>query len=371
MTIEQDLSSVVEELRLHKHAIDEHAIVAITDPRGVITYINDKFCKISGYEPEELIGKTHRVVNSGTHPKSFFVDMWRAISSGKTWHGEICNRAKDGSLYWVDSTIVPFYDIDGNLTQYVSIRADVTERRAAEKLLKKTNDQLTRINDELEQFVYTASHDLKSPIVTMQGYLSYLQRDLSEGRTDRAPEFIERLALAADRMRQCVDDLLELSKIGRVTTNPQMVDLNEVVRSVVDSHKLELKELDVEVSVEPDLPTVYIDPNRLTDVIDNLLTNAIKYGVDNDEPVITIGGGTQEGGSKFFVQDNGNGIAPEYHSKVFSIFERLDTSKSGTGIGLSLVKKTVENGGGSIWLESIPGQGATFWISLPGYPDNE
>lgn len=371
MTIEQDLSAVAEELRLHKHALNEHAIVAVTDPHGVITYINDKFCKISGYRREELIGKTHRIVNSGTHPKSFFVEMWRTITDGDTWHGEICNRAKDGSLYWVDSTIVPFCDSAGKITQYVSIRADVTERNQAKKLLEETNSKLVRINDELEQFVYTASHDLKSPIVTMQGYLSYLQRDLDEERTDRAPEFIDRLVSAADRMRQCVDDLLELSRIGRVITKPQMVDLDEVVRRVVDSHQLEFQELGVDVRVQHNLPHVYTDPNRLTDIVDNLVTNAIKYGTDNELPAIAIGGGAHEGESRFFVQDNGNGIAPKYHTKVFSIFERLDTTKSGTGIGLSLVKKTVENSGGKIWLESEVGQGAVFWVSLPGYPPGD
>lgn len=363
--MEQELSEAASELRLHKFAIDEHAIVAITDPRGVISYVNDKFCSISKYSREELIGRTHRVINSGQHTKMFFVDMWRTIASGRTWHGEICNRAKDGQLYWVDTTIVPFRGDDGVIKQYVAIRADITKRKLAEQRLAETNDQLSRTNDELERFVYTASHDLKSPIVTIRGFLSHLREDLGQGRLDRAEEFMARIDKASLKMRESIDALLELSRVGRVCNEPRWVDLGEAVREVVRDHELEIERLGISVRVGHDLGFVRIDPHRLTEILDNLVSNAVKYGCDGAGPMISIGMETRAGQRCFCVRDTGCGIPLEYQQKVFGIFERLDTAKEGSGIGLAIVKKIVEGIGGRIWIDSSPGEGAAFWVVFP------
>ena len=369
---ERQLQEVIRELQTQKYALDQHSIVAITDAHGVITVVNDKFCEISGYSREELIGQTHRIINSGTHPKAFFVDLWKAITSGQSWQGEICNRAKDGTLYWVATTIVPFTDASGKIKQYASIRTDVTAHKTAEAKILSINNELVQKNAEMEQFAYTVSHDLKSPTVTIRGYTGYLQQDVAQQRYDRVERFTEAIIRATEKMRITIDDLLELSRIGRVTHDMAPIRLVELIQLVVSELKPQIDEIGAAISVSDEMPDIYGDHVRIEQVVQNLLSNALKYAYDEAQTLrINI---TAESDGKMVrleVRDNGPGVPGEFAEKVFGLFERLQGGTDGTGIGLAIVRRIAELHGGRAWVTAAPGGGAAFNITLPGIQSSE
>jgi len=227
--------------------------------------------------------------------------------------------------------------------------------------------ELEKRNTELERFTYTVSHDLRSPLVTIRGFLGWLRQDVSSGDLARFDKDINRIANAVDKMQTLLNDLLELSRIGRIITTPRDVQFREVVDESIDLLSGVLEEHKVQLQIQENLPTVYGDPTRLIEIMQNLISNAAKFMGDQPNPVIEIGTrGFDDGGKPvLFVRDNGIGIEPEYHERIFGLFNRLNPEIEGTGIGLTLVKRIVEVHGGRIWLESEPGKGTTFLFTLP------
>lgn len=227
--------------------------------------------------------------------------------------------------------------------------------------------ELETRNTELERFTYTVSHDLRSPLVTIRGFLGFLRQDVTSGDLARFDKDISRIANAVDKMQTLLNDLLELSRIGRIITTPKEVPFREVVDESVNLLSGILEEYKVTLHIHENLPTVYGDPTRLIEIMQNLISNAAKFMGHQPNPVIEIGtrGTDSDGKPVLFVRDNGMGIEPEYHERIFGLFNRLNPEIEGTGIGLTLVKRIVEVHGGRIWLESQPGQGTTFLFTLP------
>jgi PAS domain S-box-containing protein len=361
-----EITAATKSLADLKSALDEHAIVAITDPRGKITYANDKFCAISKYTREELIGQDHRLINSGFHPKSFMRELWETIRAGHVWKGEIMNKAKDGTVYWVDTTIVPFLGPDGKPAQFVAIRADITERKRAEDRQNELMGELKEINGQLNQFAYVVSHDLKAPLRAINSLAEWIIADYAEKLGDAGKDQLNMLLGRTKRMNALVDGILRYSRISRQQEERTKVDVNHMLKEVAE---LLSPPAGIVLRVEPNLPTVECERVRLMQVFENLISNAIKY---MGKPTGEITVGCEDNGAhwKFFVRDTGPGIEAKYHEKIFQIFQTLAArdEKESTGIGLAIVKKNVELSGGKVWVESTLGAGSTFFVQLPKHP---
>ena len=245
----------------------------------------------------------------------------------------------------------------------------VKDRQAVEESRRDREElihRLKRQNEELEHFTYAVSHDLRTPLITVKGFLGLLEEDLADGNRDAVAEDIFRSRRAADHMESLLGELLDLSRVGRIANTPEETPLGELVCEVLETAAVSLGAGEVRVEVADDLPVVYGDRKRLRDVLQNLVENAIKYMGDQPSPRITIDASQGDGKVVCRVGDNGIGIEPQYHDRVFGLFQQLDGKTPGTGMGLALVKRIVEGHGGSIWVESEgAGCGCYFCFELP------
>ncbi len=238
------------------------------------------------------------------------------------------------------------------------------QRKLAE--LKKKNAELEAKNAELEQYAYTVSHDLKSPLITIHGFLGILLEARDTGDWEDFDHAVSRIAAATSSMSALLDDLLELSRVGRLVNSPESVPFSEVVEEALKQVEGAIAGAGAIVHVEPDLPIVTGDRNRLVEVVQNLVDNAVRYSTNQSHPNVYIGGRRVGREAVFFVRDEGIGIDRRYHERVFELFRRLDPKCPGTGIGLTLVKRIVEVHGGRVWVDSFGlGRGSTFWFTIP------
>ena len=357
-----------------KAALDAHAIVAITAVDGTITYANDKFCQISKYSREELLGQNHRLVNSGYHPPEFFQEMWQTITSGHIWKGEIKNRAKDGGVYWVSSTIVPFLGPDGKPLQFISIRTDITKRKLAEEKINTLNAVLESraaalevANKELEAFSYSVSHDLRAPLRAVDGFSRMVLADYAAQLDAEGQRMLGVIRSEAQRMGRLIDDLLAFSRLGRQTIESARINMQELAQDIFDELSAQEPERQVRLTLQP-LPPALGTEAMIRQVWVNLIGNALKFTKERETAEIEIGVNAGESGDPvYYIKDNGVGFDMRYVDKLFGVFQRLHSQQEfpGTGVGLALVQRIIQRHSGRIWAEAEVNHGATFYFTLP------
>jgi len=273
--------------------------------------------------------------------------------------------AKGKPMRYVDANAAPLLDDKNQLLGAVAVMRDITET-------KTQQEELKRKNEELERFTYTVSHDLKGPLITIKGFSGALQQDIANGKHDRLQGDLARIGTAADKMETLLNDLLNLSRIGRFMNPPIDVDMNRLTQDLLGQLRGPISACDAEVVVQADLPPVHGDSQRIGEVLQNLVENALKFSREGIRPRIEIGARAAKREPIFFVRDHGVGIEPEYHHTIFGLFNKLDNRTEGNGIGLALVQRIIENHQGRIWVESEGrGHGTTFYFTLPAAKPKE
>ena len=367
------LAAALRESEAFLSTVRTHAIVSVTDHAGRIVEANDNFCAISRFCRDELMGQHHRLINSGAQSAQYWEAMWLSISSGKPWQGEICNRAQDGSLYWLDSMIAPVLGAHGKVDRYVSISFDITERKAFEAKLQRETAKAEAANRAKSEFLANMSHEIRSPLNAVRG-LTYLLRQSSLDAEQRL--FLDRITLASDALLQTINDVLDISKVeaGALTITRQPFALTKTISDVVAvmGYHGQTKGLPVELHIAADLPRRVVgDGMRLSQVLTNLLSNAIKFTAQGRVAVNASWQPSQmgQGVARLSVVDSGIGIGADALQHVFDPFVQADSTTTrrfgGTGLGLSIVKRMVELMGGRLGVNSTPGAGSEFWIELP------
>jgi PAS domain S-box-containing protein len=353
VALEGQAAMHLERLGDFKRALDAAAIVATTDVKGRITYVNDKFLEISGYSREELLGQDHRIVNSAYHSPEFIRDMWRTIANGHVWHGEIRNRAKAGHFYWVETTIVPFVTEDGKPYQYIAIRADVTARKAAEESLTH-QAALARVG----QMAAVLAHEIRNPLAGIRGAMQVLLGRRKADDPERA--VMQEILARTESLNELIDDLLLFARPRpprpvEVPLAPLVSDVFATVTQDPEGRGLELE------SVGPAL-TVLADADLTRATIFNLVLNAAQALAGQGR--ITVSTMPAPGGMvQVQVCDTGPGIPPDIREQIF---EPFFTSKArGGGLGLPIAQRTVELHGGSLSVNCPPEGGTVFTLTLP------
>lgn len=487
-----ELQTSLKEINDYRCALDESSIVAITNQKGVISYVNDNFCKISKFSRDELIGQDHRVINSGHHSKEFFRELWTAIANGKIWKGEMKNRSKEGTLYWVDTTIVPFLNDEGKPYQYVAIRSDITERKKVqenfltlannmsqlawmadadgsifwcnqrwldyfgttledtkdlgwhkahhpdhlqrvlgkreqgieaseewedihplrgsdglyrwfltravpisdaqgkvirwfgtktdttvlkgveEKLVKKQLElelkveELYKTNSELDRFVYSTSHDLRAPLKSMLGLIGIVKEKEEPSNVDQLKR-LDMLNKSVVKLDAFIEDILNYSRNSRVEAVKEEINFAEIIQEVRNNHRYIEGADEIEFEVEICQKQKFIsDSNRINVIFNNLISNAIKYkDASKKESFVRIFVECDIEKAIIMIEDNGIGIAKEKQDKVFDMFYRATKLSTGSGLGMYIVKETLDKLSGRITLLSQLDKGTKFTIELP------
>lgn len=379
-----EIEKQTDELEKFKYALDESAIVAITDNKGTITYVNDKFCDISKYTKEELIG--NKILKFDEHPPEFADNIWKTISSGKVWRGDVKNIAKDGTNYWAKTVITPLIGKNEKPERYIIIRTDITEQKWIEDVLSLQAIELSnalkrnkKVEKLKEEFLAMISHELKTPLTPITLWAGALKNENILGKltTDQL-DAITTISDSADELTKLVSDIFDSYKLDleNMSFSSEEIKIDEMMNEAVEQAEQILLHKEITFkNTTLSIGTMYSDYKRILQVMKNIIINAIDF-VDPNNGKIEINASIKKNSVLFQVKDNSVGISTEDQKNLFQKFYQVDTSTTrkhgGSGLGLSICKGLVTGMKGKIWVESKVGKGSIFYFTIPvGKPKDD
>jgi|GEM_PF-797895 len=342
------------------------APIIVWDPDFIITRFNHAFEHLTGRSEQEALGQPLQILFPEESRSSSLALIRDTLEGGRLESVKIPILALDGTVHTVLWNSANILTAGADLVSTIAQGVDITKSEQAEVQREMLIAELEQKNTELERFTYTASHDLKSPLITIKGFAGLLEDDAQKGDLLQLKKDVQRITSAAETMQALLTDLLELSRVGRIANPPENTGFGTIVHEAVDLLAGPLAERGVRVEIAPHLPDVFVDHTRIREAMINLIENSVKFFGNQPDPVIRVGMDKDGETPVFFVEDNGIGIDPRYLERIFNLFEKLDPHQQGTGIGLTIVRRIVEVHGGKIWAESEgPGKGTTFRFTLP------
>lgn len=377
---QQKINQLNEELNYYKKLINNiYDIIWEVDLKGNFIFINNSVKRILGYEPRDWLNHNYQEF---IHPedKERANKDFQSLLSGERIKSSFEYRylSKSGGVKWLSLTSKRAFNAFGEVIGLKGIARDITEKKLLEQELAKYYQNLEKIiaektkelkakNEELETFAYTVSHDLKTPLISLLGFLTLMIEEYSPILDSKALHYLNRIQVNATKMEKLISDLLEICRIGKDDTSRTEIDLNKMVNRVLGLFSKDIEEKNIHIKIQPYLGKINFNVYRIEQIFSNLISNAIRFMGDQKKPCIEIGSVDRGSTLEIFVRDNGIGIDPKDQIRIFNLFEYIggNGEQRGSGIGLAIVKRIVENNGGKIWVESQPGIGSTFYFSLP------
>jgi PAS domain S-box-containing protein len=347
-----------EQVRKLTRAVEQSpASVVVTDTEGRIEYVNPKFTSLTGYTSDEVLGENPRILKSGEHPRAFYEQLWTTILAGREWRAEIHNKKKNGELFWELSSVSPVRDRDGNITHFVAVKEDVTER-------KQLEEEREHLISELDAFAHTVAHDLKNPLSAVLGFAELLTaKDVQLSGKD-VTESLAAVHQSARKMHSIIEELLLLAGVRKTDVERQPIEMATIVAGALQRLSYMTAEYSPELVIPERWPAAIGYGPWIEEVWANYLANAMKYG--GRPPRLALGADTADDKVRFWVTDNGPGLTSEQQSRLFVPFIRLHQVRAtGQGLGLSIVRRIMYKLGGEAWVESEPGKGSRFGFTLP------
>ncbi|MBL3590656.1 MAG: response regulator [gamma proteobacterium endosymbiont of Lamellibrachia anaximandri] len=368
-SINTQLLDANNRLKYQKIALDQHAIVSMTDVKGDITYVNDKFVETSGYSRQELLGKNHRVIKSDEHSVQFYKQLWKTISNGNIWQGELKNLSKNGENTWLSSTIVPFVDeVTGKPYQYISVRTDITAIKDTEAALHIAKEIAEDAAKSKSEFLATMSHEIRTPMNGVLGMLHLLEKTALNESQKR---YVNTAAKSSELLLSVINDILDFSKLDAKKLELESIEFNPILlvqeTATLLAKGAQQKGLELISSIAPEVPCLTEgDPMRLRQILTNLTSNAIKF---TETGHVILYASYIDEQLQLGVVDTGIGLTDQQQQKIFGAFNQADGSHTrkygGTGLGLAISQRLVEAMDGSLEVASVPGIGSDFYFDLP------